>query len=234
MDAFPPDQEVPSADVPVPASTVALSLVSTELSVSIAPWADPPLATAFRVACFEGSDTAALQRVKARCDRELGDIPGVIVMPMEVQDRRYTSATMATIAYDRALARHSRADHPEVLLWPCRRTPAWWDLGPLQRQAMFLPRLDPQGKVLAPGHVQLSEPIVPLVHRRLYHESLPQGVPGVMLGWFETAGRDLAALRGVVRDLQDKNLAPDHAFYQSGPLWWGRRVAPNSLSAELS
>ena len=231
---FPPDSEEPTAGIPVPSSTVAVAVYSTAPSITVAPWDAPPLASASRVVCFESSDEALLAETAQRCLNELGTVQGIEVMPVEVRDRRYTSATIATIAYDPALGRHSREEHPEVLLWPCRRTPAWWELSPMQRQAMFLPRLGANDEVVAPGHVLASEPIVPTVHRRLYHESLPNAVPGTMVGWFETSPSHLQALRAVVADLQKVDLVPDHAYYQSGPLCWGRRLSVQSLEAELA
>ena len=233
-EGFPTDGETATASTgPVPASAVAARLVSAEPSLSLTPWEDPPLASASRVVCFESSDEGLLDETAKRCLEELGDAPGISVMLAEARDRRYTSATIATIAYDPALGRQSREDHPEVLLWPCRRIPAWWELSPLQRQALFLPRLDADSNVVAPGHVLVSEPIVPIVHRRLYHESLPDAAPGVMMGWFETSPQHMDALREVVANLQDVGQSPDHAYYQSGPLWWGRRVPVEDLEAEL-
>ena len=232
--SFPPDAEKPTADIPVPSSTVAVAMYSTAPSITMVPWEDPPLASASRVICLESSDVALLDHAAQRCHSELDSTTGIDVLLVEARDRRYTSATIATIAYDPALGRQSREQHPEVLLWPCRRTPEWWDLSPMQRQALFLPRLGANDQVVAPGHVLVSEPIVPIVHRRLYHESLPEAAPGTMVGWFETSPAHLDALRAVVTDLQRVDLAPDHAYYQSGPLCWGRRLSLQSLEAELA
>ncbi len=232
--SFPADAERPTAETPVPSSTVAVALYSTNPSISAISWDDPPLANATRVICLESADEALLEETAQLCHSGLGAVESIDVHPVEVRDRRYTSATIATIAYDPALGRQSREEHPEVLLWPCRRTTAWWSLSPMQRQALFLPRLGADDEVVAPGHVLVSEPIVPIVHRRLYHESLPDGTPGVMVGWFETSPSHLEALRSVVTDLQRVDLAPDHAYYQSGPLCWGRRVSVQSLEAELA
>jgi hypothetical protein len=231
---FPADAERPNADTPVPSSTIAVALYSTAPSVTLTPWDDPPLAAASRVVCFESADEALLNDTAQHCHNEFGDSAAIDVMPVEVRDRRYTSATIATIAYDPALGRQSKEEHPEVLLWPCRRTTQWWDLTPMQRQALFLPRLGANDEVVTPGHVLASEPIVPIVHRRLYHDSLPDGAPGVMVGWFETSPAHLEALRAVVADLQRVDLVPDHAYYQSGPLCWGRRLSVESLEAELA
>ena len=232
--SFPADAERPTADTPVPSSTVAVGVYSTKTSISVTPWDNPPLVKATRIMCLESADETLLQETAQLCRGGLKDIEGIDVLPVEARDRRYTSATIATIAYDQALGRQSREDHPEVLLWPCRRTAAWWDLSPMQRQALFLPRLGENDEVVAPGHVLASEPIVPIVHRRLYHESLPDEAPGVMIGWFETSPSHLDALRSVVADLQRVDLAPDHAYYQSGPLCWGRRLSVQSLEAELA
>ena len=233
-DAFPAGHEKPTADTPVPSSTVAVAVDSIAPSVTLAPWDDPPLTSASRVVCFESADETLLAETAQQCKSELGNTQGVEVLPVEVRDRRYTSATIATIAYDPALGRQSKEDHPEVLLWPCRRTPAWWELSPMQRQALFLPRLGENDEVVAPGHVLASEPIVPIVHRRLYHESLPGAAPGIMVGWFETSPTHLEALQAVVADLQRVDLAPDHGYYQSGPLCWGKRTPMETLEAELA
>ena len=232
--SFPADAEKPTADTPVPSSTLAVAIYSTEASTTVVPWENPPLDSASRIICLESADEALMERTARRCQSELGSVPEVDVLAVEVRDRRYTSATIATIAYDPALGRQSRQDHPDVLLWPCRRTAGWWELSAMQRQALFLPRLDINDQVLAPGHVLVSEPIVPIVHRRLYHESLPGQAPGSMIGWFETSPSHLDALRKVVSDLQRVDLAPDHAYYQSGPLCWGRRLSVQSLEAELA
>ena len=232
--SFPADAEEPTADTPVPSSTVAVAIYATEPSTTMVPWDDPPLASASRIICLESADEALLEQTARHCQSELGSVPEIDVLPVEVRDRRYTSATIATIAYDPALGRQSRGEHPDVLLWPCRRTAAWWELSPMQRQALFLPRLGTDDEVMAPGHVLVSEPIVPIVHRRLYHESLPGQAPGSMIGWFETSPTHLDALRKVVSDLQRVDLAPDHAYYQSGPLCWGRRLAVQSLESELA
>ena len=230
---FPADSEVPTDQVAVPSSTVAVAVDSIAPSLTMTPWNDPPFAAASRITCFESADEALLARTAQRWQTTLDEAKGVEVMPVEVRDRRYTSATIATIAYDPALGRQSKEEHPDVLVWPCRRTPAWWELSPMQRQALFLPRLGPSDEVVAPGHVLVSEPIVPIVHRRLYHQSLPNAEPGVMVGWFETSPIHLEALRAVVADLQRVDLAPDHAYYQSGPLCWGHRVPVETLQDEL-
>ena len=232
--AFPADAEKPTAEVPVPSSMVVTALYANTPSITLTPWEDPPLATAERVVCLESADEGLLEAAAERYRQELKDIRSLTILPLEARDRRYTSATMATIAYDPALGRQSRDEHPEVLLWPCRRTDAWWELSPMQRQALFLPRLGANDEVVAPGHVLVSEPIVPIVHRRLYHESLPDAAPGVMVGWFETSPAHLDALRSVVADLQRVELVPDHAYYQSGPLCWGRRISLESLESELA
>ena len=226
---YPPDGEVPTDASPVPSCSVAVSRTVVEEAFAVEPWEDPPLASAGRIVCFEGPDGDDLARVSAAWQA----VPGLTVLPVEVRERRYTSATIASVAYDRALGRQSRSEHPEALLWCFQRTPRWWSLSPLQRQTLLLPRLDEEGNVVSPGHVEVSEPLVSIVHRRLYHESLPGGEPGAMLGWFETASQHLGLLRSVVADLQDVSLTPDHAFYRCGPLWWGRRVPVQALLDEL-
>ena len=226
---YPPDEEVPTDTSPVPACSVALSRESVEEAFTVEPWEDPPLMPATKIVCFEGPDSDDLAVVAA----DWQAVPGLTVVPVEVRDRRYTSATIASVAYDNALGRQSRDEHPEVLLWCFQRTPRWWALSPLQRQALFLPRLDERGNVVSPGHVEVSEPLVTIVHRRLYHESLHSGELGAMLGWFETDSRHLDTLRSVVADLQDVSLTPDHAYYRCGPLWWGKRVPVRTLLDEL-
>ena len=235
VDTYPPDGEVPTADAAVPQSSVAASRSKLEDSYSVVAWSDSPLGTAERVVCFEGPDPAQLGKTAAMWSEPAkGTIPELTVMPVGVRDRAYTSPTIAGIAYERALGRQSRDIHPQVLLWSFKRTPQWWDLSPLQRQALFLPRLDPQGEVLSPGHIEVSAPLVSIIHRRLYHETMGDGVTGVMMGWFETSPQHLETLKQVVNELQDVSLTPDHGFYYSGPLWWGNRISVQGLMEELS
>ena len=231
---YPPDAEVPTSESPVPASTIAVSKTSTEGTFSAEPWDDPPLSGADWIICFEGPDAAALQRTAELWQKgSKGISQAVTVLTVEVRDRLYTSPTIASVAYDHAIPRQGRSVHPEVLLWPFQRTDRWWDLSPLQRQALFLPMLDAEGNVTSPGHIEVSAPLVSIVHRRLYHHPVPEAGVGTMLGWFETSPEQASTLRTVVEALQDVSLTPDHAYYRCGPLWWGRRVPVGSLVAQL-
>ncbi len=235
MSIYPADQEEPTPDAPIPASSVAASRYNLEDAYSPVKWDDPPLADAQKVLCIEGPEPAQLYGVAAMWrDEAVGVVPGLALLPVGVGDRIYTSPTIASVAYEHAIGRQSRSVHPEALLWSFKRTPQWWDLTPLERQALFLPRMDSQGQMLSPGHIDVSAPLVSVVHRRLYHETYPEGSTGVMVGWFETAAQHMEALKQVVGKLQDVSLTPDHGFYQCGPLWWGRRISANQLGEELS
>ena len=232
---YPADSEVPTPESPVPACMVAVSRLGLEDATSAEPWPDPPLLSAERVVCIEDPDPANIERVSATCQEAGAGTGGEVAMlRLGVRDRVYTSASIAAVAYDLAVGRQPRSDHSEVLLWPFKRTPAWWSLDELQRQALFLPRLDDKGEVVVPGHIKVSEQLVPIVHRRLYHEPQFGGMPGYTLGWFETSPNHLTTLKEIVTRLQDVTQVPDHAFYQCGALWWGRRVPVEDVLIELT
>ncbi len=234
LDTFPPGAEIPTPDAPIPPCAVATTLLRTEPTYTVEPWPNPPLTHANRVLLLEGPDPAVLRQAAAAMATALPDpSSGVEIVSLAVRQRIYTSLAISAVAYDNALARQPRSLHPEVMFWPCNRTNRWWSLSSMQRQALLLPRLDERGEILAPGHIEVTAPLVPILHRRLYHQQLPSGELGYMLGWFETAPEHLDALKKVVTELQDPTLSPDHAFYQSAPLWWGRRIPVSDLLDEL-
>ena len=234
LTAFPPDAETPTPDAPIPSCAVAATLLRTEPTYTVEPWPNPPLTRANRVLLLEGPDPAVLRQTASDMTSALPDpSSGIETVALAVRQRIYTSLAISAVAYDNALARQPRSLHPEVMFWPCNRTGSWWRLSSMQRQALLLPRLDERGEILAPGHIQVTAPLVPVLHRRLYHQHLPSGDLGYMLGWFETAPEHLDALKKVVTELQDSALSPDHAFYQSAPLWWGRRTPVSDLLGEL-
>ena len=217
-----------------PYSVVGATKLHTEATFSNVPWADPPLTSKSRILLFECTDSYLLEHTSRKLNAEMDDdLEYIEIVPLAIRERIYTSPSISAIAYDNAIERQPMSFHSEVLLWPCMRTDSWWELSSMQRQALFLPRLDKFGTVLSPGHIEVSAPLVPLVHRRLYHQLLLSRSLGFMLGWFETSTSHLLRLKEVVSQLQNTSLCPDHLYYKSGPLWWGRLNEVSTLLSEL-
>ena len=234
LKVFKEGAEISTLDTPAPHSAVGAAMLRIEKTFSVAPWANPPLISKSRILLLECPDPSILSKTSFALNTALeNDFDNVEIVPLTIRERIYTSPSISAVAYDNAIERQPMSLHPEILFWPCMRTDSWWELSSMQRQALFLPRLGEFGTILSPGHIEVSAPLVPLVHRRLYHQQFFSGSSGYMLGWFETSTEHLSHLEQVVGQLQNTSLCPDHSYYKSGPLWWGRRLLVSTLLSEL-
>ena len=140
--------------------------------------------------------------------------------------RSYTSQAMTQFAYAGALQPGPGTQFPLGVVTPMNKTEAWWSMDWMRRESFFLPRYDPKGVVVAPGHALAAEPGIPHIVRRLVHSAGSYGRKDAydFIGYFEFAEEQAPAFRKVMAALRNVEQNPEWAYVREGPEWWGRRV----------
>lgn len=149
--------------------------------------------------------------------------------------RSYTSYAMTQFAYAPALPPRPGAQCPMGVVTPMNKTPAWWAMDWMHRESFFLPRYDPQERLIAKGHALAAEAGIPSITRRLVHAPNGYGRKGSydFVGYFEFAEEHVSTFRAVMAALRDAAQNPEWAYVREGPEWWGRRVGRATALWEL-
>ena len=167
-----------------------------------------------------------LDEMQAELDRRLGNIASVRALDGALQTSRYTSAALHEYAYKSAAERQSGRATANVIIIPMSKTPAWWEMGTLERHAYFYPHVDQQSGQPVSGHAKAAEDGIGTIYRRLYHN--PDGYQRAneydFVTYFECADEHLPTFDIVRQALRDERRNPEWRFVVEGPEWRGRRV----------
>jgi hypothetical protein len=161
----------------------------------------------------------------AEVERLLRNEAHVHVLRGTVQPTRYTGGAMHDFAYARQLTQRSGEAMPNAFLLPLRKLPEWWAKDWMERHTYFLPRYDPDGRMLSEGHALAASAGVSALMRRTYRcgdGPSPDGYD--FLTYFECADPDVPAFDVVCAALRDVRRNPEWRFVREGPTWRGRRM----------
>jgi len=187
----------------------------------------PGVAGADFLVRLEGASPEPLAAYEEALRALIGERGGSVEALVGVQKpRSYTSHAMTQFAYASALPPGPGARYPFGVVTPQSKTPEWWAMDWMRREAFFLPRYGEDGAMIAEGHALAARAGIPCINRRLLHRPEGYGLPGGydFVGYFEFAEADAPIFRAVMEALRDRARNPEWAYVREGPEWWGRRV----------
>lgn len=167
-----------------------------------------------------------LDEVEKELRRRVGEAGNVDALEGCFQPPHYTSASVASWAYDHARTHATGRVLPNAIIIPIRKNAEWWAMPDLERHQYFYPHHDHHSGKKVSGHAALGRDTAPHIYRRLYHNPLGPGRAGEwdFVTYFECDDSDLARFDATLEAMRDVNRNPEWRYVEEGPMWRGRRV----------
>jgi hypothetical protein len=193
---------------------------------------DERLSNAEAIVHVAAEDAEIVSTFCGELERLSGDRAMVKSLRGAVQPMQYTGGAMHQFAYAGQRAQEPGASMPNAFLLPLKKLPEWWAKDWMERHTYFLPRYDPDGRMISEGHALAASAGIPALMRRTYRcgdasfrlEADATGSGYDFLTYFECADADVATFQAVCAALRDLRRNPEWRFVREGPTWRGRRV----------
>lgn len=167
-----------------------------------------------------------LDELEKELRRRVGDVGDVDTLDGCLRAPQYTSANVATFAYEQARAHGNGRAMANAIILPMRKSADWWAMPDLERHQYFYPHHDAKTGHHVAGHAALGRGAAQHIYRRLYHNPHGPGRSGEwdFITYFECQDEDLPLFDATLTAMRDVERNPEWRFVEEGPMWRGRRV----------
>jgi len=217
LNAF--EREGPNSDAPALETVQFLSLNGVGVDAA-------PLHPARYAVQVNSRYRPRLDELEKELRRRVGDTGDVDVLDGCIRVPQYSSASVATWAYEQARSHGTGRTQPNAIILPVRKNAAWWAMPELERHQYFYPHHDRASHKCVAGHAAIGREAAPHIYRRVYHNPHGPGRPGEwdFVTYFECEDEHLPLFDDTLEAMRDVSKNPEWRYVEEGPMWRGRRV----------